>query len=105
MGGVLAAVWMIAVVLYGISQFAVAFLGVDYYWGGLAAGVVIGASLFFRFTLPITIASFLGAYVVLGWPWYGALLFAVPGLAFMFGFAILQGGAALLSSRANRSSR
>ena len=32
--------------------------------------------------LPLTIGTFFGALDVWGWPWYGALLFAAPGLLF-----------------------
>ena len=32
---------------------------------------------------PLTIGTFLGAMNVWGWPWYGAALFAAPGLLFI----------------------
>ena len=33
--------------------------------------------------LPLTIGTFLGAMNVWGWPWYGALALAAPGLLFI----------------------
>ena len=32
---------------------------------------------------PLTIGTFFGALDVWGWPWYGALAFAAPGLLFI----------------------
>ena len=74
----------------GITQIWAAYLGVAYYWGGIAAFVIIAASLFFQFSLPITIFSFLGALNVWEWPWWGAALFAAPGLIFMVPAVIAQ---------------
>lgn len=76
-------VFGIAMLAFGIAQMVVGFLGLEWWLSaGWAWGILI-ACFFFRFTLPITIASFFGATEVLGWHWFWALLFAVPGLAMM----------------------
>lgn len=82
-GGALGCVFMIGMLLYGFAQIWAGYIGIDHHLGyGWAIGAVIVA-LLFRFSLPITIGSFFGAMNVWGWPWYGALIFAAPGLAFM----------------------
>jgi hypothetical protein len=82
-GGLLAALWILAIAIYAIAQIYAGWLGADLYWGFWGAVGVMAAALLFQFTLPLTVFSFLGAWEVWGWPWYGALLFAAPGLAFM----------------------
>ena len=74
------AIGCILFAIYGVAQFVAAWLGLGYYMGPFLAGVIIAASLFFRFTLPITVASFLGALYVWEWHWALALIFAAPGL-------------------------
>ena len=66
--------------VYGISQLVAGYQGIAFYLGGGWAVAALLASLFFRFTLPITIGSFFGAMDVWGWNWFLALIFAVPGL-------------------------
>lgn len=73
----------IGMMVYGIALIWAGYIGIDYHLGsGWAIGAVVVAFLF-RFSLPITIGAFFGAMNVWGWPWYGALIFAAPGLAFM----------------------
>lgn len=66
---------------YGIVQIIAGYMGVDYHFGAVWAGVAIVAALMFRFTLPITIGAFFCAMDVWGWHWALAVLFAFPGLA------------------------
>lgn len=78
---------MIVGLAYGFSQLVAAWLGADDQFGPTIAAVTIFLCMMLRFSLPITVLSFMGALNVWEWPWYGALLFAVPGLAFLaFGF-------------------
>lgn len=71
------------ITVYGVAQIWAGYIGIDHHLGtGWAIGAVVVAILF-RFSLPITIGSFFGAMNVWGWPWYGAFIFAAPGLAFM----------------------
>src|SRR5579884_4237767 len=74
------AIGCILFAVYGVAQLFAAFAGFDYYVGAIFAGVIIAACIFFRFTLPLTIASFLGAKNVWEWHWFFALIFAAPGL-------------------------
>jgi hypothetical protein len=77
----LGVIGFIAFMAYGVMQIYAGYLGIDHHLGPIWAGVALVASLVFRFTLPITIGSFLGALNVWHWHWLGAALFAVPGLA------------------------
>ena len=83
MDGKMGCAFIIGMLIYGIAQISAGYIGIDHHLGSSwAIGAVI-AALLFRFSLPITIGSFFGAMNVWGWPWYGALIFAAPGLAFM----------------------
>jgi hypothetical protein len=67
----------------GAIQIYVGFLGIEFHlgegwaWGAIAVGFI------FRLMLPLTVGTFFGAMDVWGWPWYGALLIAAPGLLFV----------------------
>jgi hypothetical protein len=50
---------------YGILQIVAGYVGIDFHFGAVWAGVAIVAALMFRFTLPITIGAFFGAMDVL----------------------------------------
>ncbi len=67
----------------GLLQIWTAFLGMVYYTGTFWPLVIMGFCFFARFTLPITIFTFLGAMKVWDWEWYWALLFTLPGLLFI----------------------
>ena len=74
--------WVLSMA-YGVVQLIVGYHGIAEHLGnGWALGALV-AAFGFRFTLPITIGSFFGAMDLFGWPWYGALLFAAPGLLFL----------------------
>jgi hypothetical protein len=78
--GILGFVVFIAV---AIIQTAVGYIGIEHHFGTFVAFVVIILAFIFRFMLPLTIGTFLGAMNVWGWPWYGALALAAPGLLFI----------------------
>lgn len=64
----------------GIAQVLLGVAGIHHelgFWGVFAALV---AAFGFRFMLPLTIGTYFGAVEVLGWPWWGGLLIAAPGL-------------------------
>lgn len=73
----------LALLVYGIVQIYAGWIGIDHRIGALWATASVVVALLFRFTLPITVGSFFCAMEVWGWPWWGAALFAAPGLAFM----------------------
>ena len=73
---------------YGIAQIYAGYIGVEYHLGGFWAVILLILAFGFRFTLPVTIASFFGAYSVWNWHWAASLIFAVPGLIFMFPLAV-----------------
>ena len=83
----------ILVTVYGIAQIAAGYVGIDFHFGAVWAGVAIFAAsmfLMFRFTLPITIGAFFGAMDVWHWHWALAALFAAPGLAFIIPSVIMS---------------
>jgi len=63
-------------------QTVVGYIGIEHHFGTFVAIVVIILAFVFRLMLPLTIGTFLGAMNVWGWPWYGALALALPGLLF-----------------------
>lgn len=90
MQALLGIVWFIIVMGYGILQIIAGYVGIDFHFGAVWAGVAIFSALIFRFTLPITIGAFFGAIDVWGWHWGFATLFAAPGLAFLIPGVILS---------------
>jgi hypothetical protein len=84
--------------VYGIAQIVAAYVGLDYYLG-LWAVLIFIVCMFLRFTLPLTVASFLCAMNVWQWHWFLALIFAAPGLLLVIpsilGSLIESGRAAL----------
>jgi len=87
------------ILLLGIGQLWLGYVGIDYHLGFLAAGAAIAAAIFFRFMLPISIGSFFGAVDVMGWPWWGGVLVAAPGLVFLVPALVTTALEPLLSRR------
>jgi hypothetical protein len=79
----LGCVFVIGMLVYGFVGIWAGYIGIDHHLGTVWAigAVIVGFR--FRFALPLTIGSFFGAMNVWGWPWYGALVFASPGLVLM----------------------
>ena len=73
---------VIAFLLIGIVQIYAGYLGIEYHLGSGWAVAAVIASLFFQFPIVLTVGTFFGALDVWGWPWFGALIFAMPGLLF-----------------------
>lgn len=72
---------MLVGLVYFIAQLVAARDGIAHFWGsGWAIGIIF-LCMVFRFTLPITVGAFLGAWLVWQWHWALAGLFAAPGLA------------------------
>jgi len=67
----------------GIAQLVFGFAGIEHHFGNIAAFFGLVAAFGFRFLLPMTIGSYFGAVDVFGWPWWGGLLIALPGLIFL----------------------
>jgi hypothetical protein len=87
----------------GIVQIYVGFIGIEYHLGpGFAFGALF-IGFFFRIMFPLTIGTFFGALDVWGWPWYGALAFAAPGLLFIVP-ALVTGAISTLVEKKNYGS-
>ena len=69
--------------LVGLIQIYAGFIGLEYHFGSVAAFAALFLAFFLRIMFPLTIGTFLCAMNVWGWPWYGAALFAAPGLLFI----------------------
>lgn len=65
-----------------IVQAVIGYIGIEHYFGTIAAVIALAVAFSLRITLPLTIGTFFGALEVLGWPWYLALVITVPGLLF-----------------------
>jgi len=94
MQGMLGIIWVMLIMAYSFAQLIAGYTGVEYYYGGMWAGIALGVALIMRFTLPVTIGSFYCAMEVWGWHWGLAALFAAPGLAFVVPgvlFSIIDG--------------
>jgi len=68
--------------LFGIFQLAAGWAGIEDQFGSFWGFAAIVCA-FFRFTIPIVVGCFLCALNIWDWPWFGALLFAAPGLLLM----------------------
>ena len=89
--------------IVGVVQIYVGFIGIEYHLGsGFAFGALF-LGFFFRIMFPLTIGTFFGALDVWGWPWYGALAFAAPGLLFILP-ALVTGAISTLVEKKNYSS-
>jgi len=77
-------------IVYGMAQIVAGYVGIDFHFGAVWAGVAIFAAFMFRFTLPITVGAFFGAMDVWHWHWALAALFAAPGLAFIIPGVIMS---------------
>jgi hypothetical protein len=76
--------FVIGTLVYGAIQVWAAYLGIALHWGaGWAIGILIFA-VTCRLAIAISVGAFFGAWHAWGWPWWAAVLFAAPGLAFMF---------------------
>ena len=79
----LGVIWGILLLLVGLIQIYAGFIGLEYHFGSVAAFGALFLAFFLRIMFPLTIGTFLCAMNVWGWPWYGAALFAAPGLLFI----------------------
>lgn len=87
----------------GIVQIYVGFIGIEYHLGsGFAFGALF-LGFFFRIMFPLTIGTFFGALDVWGWPWYGALAFAAPGLLFIVPALVTSAISTLFESKNENS--
>ena len=83
----------------GVVQIFVGYIGIEHHLG---AGFAIGALVLgfvFRIMFPLTIGTFFGALDVWGWPWYGALALAAPGVLFIVPALVTAAIATLVEKR------
>ena len=73
-----------AFLVFSSAQIAAGYAGIEHGIGPFWALAAVFTAVFLRFTLPITVGAFVGAMTVWGWHWAAALIFAVPGLVFVF---------------------
>ena len=73
----------IAFAIIGVVQIYAGFIGIEHEFGHGWAIAVIILSLLLRFSLPLTIGTFLCALNIWHWNWMLSALFAAPGLIFI----------------------
>uniref|UniRef100_UPI003B5CA13C hypothetical protein n=1 Tax=Shewanella gaetbuli TaxID=220752 RepID=UPI003B5CA13C len=76
--------------VYGFAHVVAGFIGIDFYFGVIGAGLAILAAVMVRFTLPLTVGAFFGAMDVWHWHWAFAALFAAPGLLLIIPSVIIS---------------
>ena len=69
--------------IFGIFQLAAGWAGIEEQFGTFWGIVAIVCAFLFQFTLPIVVGCFLCAVNIWDWHWFGAVLFAAPGLLVM----------------------
>lgn len=80
MSGLLTVVAVVGFLAFGLLQIYAGFIGIEHELNGYWAYASLLLMFFARFTLPLTIGSFFGAWHVWHWHWALAALFAAPGL-------------------------
>jgi len=83
MSGLISVLGAIVFIGYGIMQIYAGYLGIEEYWGMVAAIAVIFISSMMRITIPILVGGFLCATELWGWHWIWAVIFVMPGILFM----------------------
>ncbi|HEY3808940.1 MAG TPA: hypothetical protein VGL50_03300 [Steroidobacteraceae bacterium] len=89
---------MVALLVFAAGCVGWVALGAAGLWVGLGpawAVLALAALALFRFYVPLRLGVLLGAVGLLGWPWFVALIIAVPRLVLM-----LPGYASMLLARA-----
>lgn len=82
----------------GLAQLLLGVAGIQHELGGWWAFAALVAAFGFRFMLPLTIGTYFGAVEVLGWPWWGGVLIAAPGLLLIVPSILAQALEALSST-------
>lgn len=82
-------------IVYIVAWLGAAHAGLALYVSPIWEGVIFIACLLLRFTAPLTVFCFLGAWLAWQWPSLFALLLAAPSLAFalpaMLGALVTRG--------------
>jgi hypothetical protein len=93
----------IVFLVVGITQAAIGYMGIEHYFGTIAAVIALIAAVYWRLMLPLTVGTFFGAMEVLGWPWYFALLITAPGLLFVVPAVVVTALESISSKKTNDS--
>jgi hypothetical protein len=83
MASILGLAGFLLLIVIGLVQLVLGFLGLEYLVGFWAAAVGLGLVFFLRIMLPMTVGSYFGAVDVLGWPWWAGVLIVTPGFLFV----------------------
>jgi MFS family permease len=75
--------FMAVVALFALAQLLAGYTGIQHHLGTVAALIALFLAFYARFTLPLTVGAFFGAWNVWGWHWFWALVFAAPGVVFV----------------------
>ncbi|MDF7675033.1 hypothetical protein PT277_06820 [Acetobacteraceae bacterium ESL0709] len=67
----------------GLFELYLSVIGLQASWGSVVAVIALATGFFLCTSLVVMIGSYMGAVNVLGWPWWGGVLIACPGLLFL----------------------
>ena len=71
---------MIAIIAFFLFKSYLGFIGIEHYFGWFAALTALALALMLRIVFPLSIGSFFGATVVMGWPWWVGVVIVMPSL-------------------------
>ncbi|MDF7674365.1 hypothetical protein PT277_03080 [Acetobacteraceae bacterium ESL0709] len=75
---------VLAVILLGLVQFYLSFVGYWHVWGLASAIIALVVTFVFRTSILLLIGTYLGAVHVWHWPWLAAILISIPSIFFLF---------------------
>ena len=81
--GTFGIIWVIILMVFGVVQIWIGFLGIDYHLGGVFAFGALGLAFLLRIMFPLTIGTYFGVVDVIGWDWYWGVLITAPGIVFI----------------------
>jgi hypothetical protein len=80
MQGLLYSVFYIGVIVVGIAQLVLGYVGIEEWLGSGWAIGALALAFFARIMLPLTVGTFLAVTNVYGYEWWIGVLIAAPGL-------------------------
>jgi hypothetical protein len=76
--------WQVVIVTFILFEVVVAAFGLELYFGGAIAPLMVMGSLILRLGVTFVVGAYLWALFGWDWPVWGAALFSAPALILMF---------------------
>jgi hypothetical protein len=96
----MAGILMVVIIAFFLFKSYLGFIGIEHYFGWFAALAALALALLLRIVFPLSIGSFFGATVVMGWPWWVGVIIVMPSLLLITP-ALVSAALASASSRWN----